>query len=534
MNIVTLFRIAIFASAFVSSVLAIYLYNRREGSQSLRFLSGLSIANMVYATSYLFEIAAPTLTEVKFFLNMEYVGIFFIPVFWVFIAWAYHPDEPSYNQKLLRKMRILYAIPLIVIPVVWTNDWHHLIYYDIWIDRNLPISLLRVDRAPGFWIINSTIVILYLAGTFRMVLNLLKSQGNHRKQYLLLTLAAIPPFISYLLVLKQSVYHGFDLNPIAFALSTLLLFWGMANLQLFNILPIAQDMVIKAMQDAMIILDTKGRLIESNLPAKQLFEREGPMLARVPIAKLNPSLSLQLSHPSDLHEAELMIPKTGEFRTFSIYRSPITDRRNHIRGNLYLLHDLTEIRAYVNELEHLASSDGLTDLLNHRHFMNLAGKEADKLQAKGSGTFSLVMFDLDNFKAINDSYGHNTGDDVLQQIGYLVSHHARANDLCARYGGEEFVLLLRNTDMDQALEFTESLRAAIENTIFASHDTGLYLTASFGVSTYTPGCGNSWEITLNQADTALYAAKAAGRNVVKTFLPNEKKPTSCEAATSLQ
>ncbi len=522
MNTVTLFRIAIFASAFVSTVLAVYLYNRREGSQSLRFLSGFSIANMVYATSYLFEIAAPTLVEVKFFLSMEYTGIFFIPVFWVLIAWSYHPDKPSYNQRILRQLRVLYAIPFIVIPIVWTNDWHHLIYYDMWIDRNLPISLLKVDRAPGFWIINGIIVILYLVGTFRMVFNLIRSQGNHRKQYLLLTMAAIPPFLSYVLVLKQSVNPGLDLNPIGFALSVLLLFWGMANLQLFNILPIAQNMVIDAMQDAMIILDTKGRLIESNLPAKQLFESEDSRPTRVPIAKLNPHLALQFTHPLDIHEVELVIPKTGELRTFSIYQSPITDRRNRTRGNLYLLHDLTEIRAYVKELEHLASSDGLTDLLNHRHFMNLAAKEADKLQAMGSGKFSLVMFDLDHFKAINDSYGHNAGDDVLQQIGHMVSQHARANDLCARYGGEEFVILLENADMDLALKFTESLRAAIENTVFTSHGTGLYLTASFGVSTYTPESGNSWGITLNQADTALYAAKAAGRNIVKPFLPNEQ------------
>ncbi len=520
MNIVTLFRIATFASAFVSTVLAIYLYNRREGSQSLRFLTGLSMANMVYATSYLFEISAPTLAEVKFFLNMEYTGIFLIPVFWVLIAWSYHPDKPSYNQGLLRKLRILYAIPLIVNAVVWTNDWHHLIYYDIRLDRNLSISLLNVDRAPGFWVINSIIVILYLVGTLRMIFNLIRSQGNHRKQYLLLTMAAIPPFLSYMLVLQQSVQHGFDLNPIAFAISGLLLFWGMANLQLFNILPIAQSMVIDAMQDAMMILDTKGRLIECNLPAKQLFEGEDPRPNRVPIAKLNPHLSLQFSHPSDMHEAELVLPRTGEVRTFSIYRSPVTDRRNRTRGNLYLLHDLTEIHTYVKELEHLASSDGLTELLNHRHFMTLTAKEAEKLQAIGSGTFSLVMFDLDHFKAINDSYGHNAGDDVLQQIGRMVSQHARTNDLCARYGGEEFVILLENTAMDQALKFAERLRSAIENTIFTSHGTGLYLTASFGVSTYTPECGNSWEFTLNQADTALYAAKAAGRNVVKPFLPN--------------
>jgi diguanylate cyclase (GGDEF)-like protein len=451
---------------------------------------------------------------------MEYFGIFFIPVFWVFIAYSYHPDNPTYNENLLKRLHVLYIIPLILNPIVWTNDWHHLIYHDIRVNRNLPISLLEVDRAPGFWVINGIIVILYLFGTIRMIYNLVISRGNHRKQYLLLTLAAIPPFISYLLILSQAIPYGLDINPLAFALSGLLLFWGMDNLQLFNILPIAQNMVIEAMHDALMVVDTKGRLVECNMPAKLLFGNSDSSPIMEPLGNLNPHLSLLLSHSSPEQEVELVLAQTDELRTFSIYSSPIIDRRNRIRGNLYLLHDLTEIRNYVKELEHLASSDGLTNLLNHRQFMNLAAIEAKRLQTIGFGEFSLVMFDLDHFKFINDSYGHHAGDEVLQHIGLMVSQHARENDLCARYGGEEFVILLSDTSIDQATNFAQELCFSLAHNTIPYNETNLNITASFGVSTYSPECDIPWEIILNQADTALYRAKAAGRNRVITYQSN--------------
>ena len=405
MNIFALFKIIVFASSLISTFLACYVYTKRGNSLPLKFLSGLLFANLIYASSYFFEISAMNVAQIKLFLNMEYVGIFFIPIFWVFIAWSYHPTNPLYNQKLLRKLRILYILPVIMNLVVWTNDLHHLFYYSIDVDLTLPLSLLIVDRAPGFWIANGTIIVLYIVGTIRIFYNFIRSKGDYRKQYLLLTLATIPPFVSYLLILTQAVPYGLDLNSIAFALSGLLIFWGMDNLRLFNILPFAQKVVIDVMRDAVIVLDTKGCLIECNIPARMLLEDDSPNLTNVPLCELNPHLAPLFSNSSDVYEIDLELPHSGEIKTYSIYKSTITDRKNRTHGDLYLLHDLTEIRTYVKDLEHLASFDGLTNLLNHRQFINLATTEANRLEDQGFGMFSLIIFDLDNFKKINDNYG---------------------------------------------------------------------------------------------------------------------------------
>lgn len=522
MDRITIFRIATFAAAFISSALAIYLYNKRDTSRSksLRFLSGLSIANMVYATSYLFEISAHNLEEIKFFLYMEYVGILFIPVFWVMIAWSYHPENPTYHHALVKKLRILYAIPILANVLIWTNDRHHFVYHDIRIDKNLPISLLDVDRAPGFWVVNGIIVVLYLAGTLRMVYNLIKARKDaHRSQYLLLTLASIPPFISYMLVLKQAVPHGLDLNPIAFALSGLLLFWGMVNLNLFDIVGIAQSMVINAMGDAMIVLDSKGQLIDSNRQARIFFPPSDNHAHHkgTPLSELNPKLNEIFSQVNTSKEAEVTVPTTSSVRRYSISRSTITDKRSRTRGSLFLMHDVTEIHTYISELEFLAAYDGLTNLLNHRQFMKLATDKTHMLKKDGSGQFSLIMFDLDHFKTINDTYGHTTGDSVLERIGKMIASYASEEDLCARYGGEEFIMLLWNASTEKAYQVAERLRQEIESTDFDCKQGPMHMSASFGISNYSSSDRYEWEVGLNQADTALYEAKKAGRNRVKVY-----------------
>ncbi|MGD1833957.1 MAG: histidine kinase N-terminal 7TM domain-containing protein [Sphaerochaetaceae bacterium] len=514
MDILILFKIAVFFSALGSTFLLGYAFNRRANSLSLRALSGLLVSTLIYAASYFFEISAATDMQITLALYLEYLGIFFIPIFWVFIAWSYHPEEPAYNEPLLRRLKILFAIPVISNIAVWTNGYHHWVYDHIGMNSEQSISLLVVDRGPGFWVLNGIMIVFLIIGSVKMLINLIQSDGNYRKQYLLLSLAAVPPILSYSFILFQSTPYNIDTSPVAFALSGILIFWGMYNLQLFNILPIAQKLVVEAIRDAMIVLDPEGCLIEYNVPAKKLFDSRVPGINKKPLIELYPHLTPLFLSESDSYEIDLEMPSSDNVRSFSVYRSAIIDRKNHLRGNLYLLHDLTEMKSYVKELEHLASSDGLTNLLNHRKFVERAHAEAQRLDQIGSGTFSIIMFDLDKFKMINDEYGHSAGDKVLQQIGQLLLQLVGNKDLCARYGGEEFIILLYDTQMDTATTFAEQIRIAIEKTDFTYGGSKLHVTGSFGVSAYSPLSNTSWEVTLNHADTALYMAKKAGRNAV--------------------
>ncbi|GAB1342600.1 diguanylate cyclase [Gemmatimonas sp.] len=167
-------------------------------------------------------------------------------------------------------------------------------------------------------------------------------------------------------------------------------------------------------------------------------------------------------------------------------------------------------------LEQLAQTDPLTQLLNRRALTERITAEMERALRYDS-TMALLMIDLDHFKKVNDTYGHLVGDDVLRDVGQLLSDTIRSADIVARYGGEEFLILLPETDDAGAESFAERIRSAVEEHQFASVSLAepLRLTTSVGVAVYPAARIESVEDLFTRADAALYRAKADGRNRVR-------------------
>jgi diguanylate cyclase (GGDEF)-like protein len=161
----------------------------------------------------------------------------------------------------------------------------------------------------------------------------------------------------------------------------------------------------------------------------------------------------------------------------------------------------------------LATRDELTGLGNRRYFMQ-RGEEAVRLAARHARPLSLLMIDLDHFKAVNDRYGHAAGDDVLKFLAVTLSLHSRSTDTCGRIGGEEFAIVLPETDLGEALRSAGRIREAIARTPVPTDQSAepIVITVSIGAATLAPG--QSLEALLEQADRALYEAKRAGRDRV--------------------
>lgn len=168
----------------------------------------------------------------------------------------------------------------------------------------------------------------------------------------------------------------------------------------------------------------------------------------------------------------------------------------------------------VNEdLETRAKLDPLTKVLNRRALLDELARELVRSRRE-SLTFSLVMIDIDNFKEINDTFGHLAGDSVLIGFTSLVLKNLRINDMMARYGGEEFILILPNTGKKQSAETAERIRRVIEENRHHFNGRDIKYTASFGVTSYDIDAQNKDEL-LENADMALYEAKSRGRNRVE-------------------
>ena len=163
-----------------------------------------------------------------------------------------------------------------------------------------------------------------------------------------------------------------------------------------------------------------------------------------------------------------------------------------------------------NETEQFAFTDELTGLYNRRHFIKMAEGEVDRA-IRYKHSLAYIMFDLDRFKQVNDTYGHPAGDQVLKTVASLVRQELRDIDLLGRYGGEEFVILLPETNLRGAREVAERLRKQVARAQITIAQGKISITISLGVSIVSPEC-NSLTQLIEASDKALYAAKEGGRN----------------------
>ena len=163
------------------------------------------------------------------------------------------------------------------------------------------------------------------------------------------------------------------------------------------------------------------------------------------------------------------------------------------------------------QLEEMATIDPLTKIYNRRKTSMILEREFERHLRYG-GELSIIMFDIDNFKKINDTYGHNIGDDVLQQVANLVLLSIRKTDYFGRWGGEEFLIVSIENNLQQATELAEKLRKVIDDYAFDFNHIGK-ITCSFGVEQLTEG--QSVKELIHEADSAMYIAKHSGKNCVK-------------------
>lgn len=184
--------------------------------------------------------------------------------------------------------------------------------------------------------------------------------------------------------------------------------------------------------------------------------------------------------------------------------------------NLYVpqLNVALEIIFLVRKLFLKATHDGLTKLFNHKQGEILLNREIDRVN-RNRDCLTVCMLDIDDFKKVNDMYGHRAGDMVLEFLGGFLTHKMRKSDIISRYGGEEFLLVLTETGMETACKVLTRLKTLIRNHVFTFDGEEFSITASFGVVEYDPDVHASIEELVKSADEMLYRAKRNGKNRIE-------------------
>lgn len=312
-----------------------------------------------------------------------------------------------------------------------------------------------------------------------------------------------------------------------------------------DLTPIIENVVLKTIlnnsTDTIYFKDLKSRFIyNSRAHADQLNEPETSMfLGKTDFDYFPPQFAkaafdieqniIKTGQPQ-IDVIEKWDKPNGDIQWLMSSKYPLYDEDNNIIGTWGISKDITKLKEAEEQLvklnkelteanhrlEILSIRDGLSGLYNHRHlFETLQANEIQRIRHVKHGQemiYSLVVFDVDDFKTINDTYGHLSGDKVINQIAGIILKNTRASDMCFRTGGDEFAILLNNTSLQSAFTVAEHLRQVISKHDFILGENSINITISAGVSTCTQA--NSIDEFVGLADTRMYVSKNNGKNRV--------------------
>jgi diguanylate cyclase (GGDEF)-like protein len=221
-----------------------------------------------------------------------------------------------------------------------------------------------------------------------------------------------------------------------------------------------------------------------------------------------------------LDDGEIVVKLDNVNRCYGVSSSRVMARRGRFLGRAVVLHEVTERVRLVEQVRELANTDDLTGLTNRRHFLELTAREFE-LSRRHQYPVSLILFDVDRFKEVNDRYGHRAGDVVLRELARQCRTALRCTDVVGRLGGEEFGVLLTHADLGEAAQVAERVRRKVEFMCVGAgtYDSGISVTLSMGVTEVDADPdthADTLDTVLDRADKALYQAKALGRNSVVT------------------
>jgi diguanylate cyclase (GGDEF)-like protein len=308
-----------------------------------------------------------------------------------------------------------------------------------------------------------------------------------------------------------------DYSGIIKPISLLIISYGILKYDFLEIRTLARETIFENNFAGMVVLGPGKRIIDYNRAARKFFESINISLNNYPIGSIfnrEPEL-LEIFESESSCDFSLVID--GEERFFEIDVVPLGGPNDGNVRMLKSIHDVTEERKIQEKLKFLATTDSLSSLYNRAAFMNLAKREFDR--AKGDNeNLSLLIMDLDNFKNINDTYGHAAGDEVIREVGNIIKTSFRKTDIAGRIGGEEFAVVLKNASLAEGIKVAEKLREIVAKTKVIYGEQAISFTVSIGVSAIPDNIDDIKDIEdiLKMADDALYKAKARGRNSVAT------------------
>ncbi len=517
-------------AALASAVAGSFAWKRRQ-APGASWLCITSVSATVWALAGALDYSSLTLSAHVFWGKVSYLGSTTAPVFLLMFVLEY-----SGRSRWTRPVVVvaLLVVPVLGIAAAFTNELHQLVWPGFALLAERP-TLIVYYHGPAYWVLTSYGLTLGLLASVQLLVIAVRARTLYRAQSVAVMIAVLIPWCAELAKsLAPGAWPGID-SAVVLPFTSAILAFAMLRFRLLDVVPVPREVLVEEMTDGLLVLDHESRVLEINPAAIRLLGVDRPVRMGEPIAEV-------LGHWPEAAEAVLGgdCCETCDTRLsrngidLSVHRLRLRHDGQGRERDMYMLRNVTaqvraeealqqavgdlqarvfEIEALQAELRDQAIRDPLTNLSNRRYFTESLEHELGRASRAGDPV-SLVMFDVDHFKEINDALGHAAGDAVLLALGAELQTHTRVGDVACRYGGDEFLVALPNTPLEVAVQFAERWRTHWRDGKRHFGTCNAHGSLSLGVAAF-PEHGTTPDELIHSADTAVYAAKAAGRDCVR-------------------
>ncbi len=481
---------------------ALYVALRR-GAVGRSGLVAVLVGSAIWGLAYGVELSSPTRSGQELWGALKYVGIALLPPAWLIFSLQYTGRERSVTPRVLVALSVEPALVLMTLAVPATR---HLV-------RSYPAgssALVEIQLGPVFYVLLAYSAALAALGSGLLSLTLMRISTAYRRQsVVLLSAVALVWIANILATVGVGPFRVVDPTPPALAVAGLMLILGVFRFGLLDLVPVARTTLIETMPDPVLVLDAHHRVIDHNPAAERVWKGFEPALLGTRFERL---LGAELPAPgqdrSTRHEFTLV--GAGESRSFEVTISILGKGRSDGPGHLVVLRDVTARKYAERRLAWLAHFDVVTGLPNRALFCDRLEQALAGTRRRG-GSLAVLFLDLDRFKLINDSFGHEVGDEALAALSRRMQGVLSSEDTLARFGGDEFSVLLPNIESPRgALGVAQDMLTALSAPL-PINGQSLVVSASVGIAV-SPNDGTDERTLIKQSDAAMYEAKARGGN----------------------
>lgn len=465
----------------------------------------------VYLLGYMMEINASTLADMYFWNQVQYFAIPFLPASWFAISLLY-----TGRVKTLWSWTgaMIFIIPVVTFILRFTNEYHNLYYSGVMLQEFDGMKFLMLLKGPWYNIQLLYALAIFIFSTWFYFQKYSKSSSD-RNQFKIIVIESLGPYFGIVLNSINFRGIGIDYTAIVLPISCILIYYSIAKYDFLELKILAWERVFRDNNNGLVLLNGDLLVMDYNSTSERFSELMGTKMELESLYEIFAHDDIILDCIHEKSSKTIKIDHSGTTYYLSVSIQDIKNSKVNV-GMLLVFEDVTSREQTNQKLFELATIDSLSQLANRRHFMEISKKELLRAN-RNHKNFAVAMMDIDDFKRINDTYGHSCGDMVISTISNILKSSYGETDIIGRVGGEEFAVAMLYSRQTEVYEKLEEFRKIVKNHKFEYRGENFSVTISIGVSNHNFS-ESDMEVLLSEADDALYESKQNGKNRTSEYL----------------